>query len=196
MAGQRVRKESLLSSFVEQRIEDKRFLAAFGGGRRGIHVRVEQRVARLVCGPCLGLVHRRRGGLGAGVRRQVERTLAAAAAKRKRGHAQDNDGPSRSCRAQLTDHDDIPKSGRTIQRLPCHGESNTTMKLQRNSFATPYFRCFSRRFAHAFACASTFFGAVPPKLVRLFTDASTDNAFSASGVIFGSTSCIAFSGSS
>ena len=58
------------------------------------------------------------------------------------------------------------------------------------------FRCFSSRFAQAFACAATFFGAVPPKLVRLFTEASTESTFSASAVIFGSISCIAFSGSS
>ena len=144
----------------------------------------------------LALVHRRRGGLGRGARRQVERALAAATAERKRCHAQDNDGPSRSCRAQLTDHDDIPKSGRTIQRLVWRGEANMAMRLQRNWCRKPYFRCFSSRFAQAFACANTLFGAVPPKLVRLFTEASTDSTFSASAEIFGSISCIAFKGSS
>src|SRR4051812_24229088 len=60
----------------------------------------------------------------------------------------------------------------------------------------PNFRSFSNRFSQALACAATFFGAVPPKLVRLFTEASTDSTFSASAVIFGSIPCIAFSGSS
>ena len=50
----------------------------------------------------------------------------------------------------------------------------------------PYFRSFSNRLSQPLACAATFFGAVPPKLVRLFTDASTDSTESASLVIFGS----------
>src|ERR1700761_7345842 len=58
----------------------------------------------------------------------------------------------------------------------------------------PNFRCFSSRFAQALAWAATFFGAVPPKLVRLFTEASTDSTLSASAVIFGSISCMALSG--
>src|ERR1700727_3433758 len=60
--------------------------------------------------------------------------------------------------------------------------------------AQPNFRSFSSRLSQALACAVTFFGAVPPKLVRLFTDASTDNTESESLVIFGSIACIAFNG--
>src|SRR6185312_15660856 len=186
---------------VEERIEDERFLSAFGRrrGRIGSVVRIEH--ARL--GRGFGFAVGRRsshGAIGAigrsGGRRQIERPLATAAGERKRDHAKENDGPSRCCRAQLIDHDEIPKSGRTIQRLPWEGERKRSRKLQRNWFVQPNFRCFSSRFAQALACAATFFGAVPPKLVRLFTEASTESAFSASAVMSGSTSCIAFSGNS
>src|SRR5262249_4919928 len=112
-------------------------------------------------------------------RRQVQRALAATASQRQRNHAQEHDSPSRR-RAEITDHDDIPNAGRTIQRLRCYGESSGPTKLQRNWFVPPYFRCFSSRLAQALACAITFFGAVPPKLVRLFTDDSTESTFSAS----------------
>src|SRR5437879_1111451 len=183
---------------IEERIEDERFLSAFGRrrGRVGSVVRIEHaRLARGL-GLAVGRCSSHRAVWPGGSRRQVERPLAPAAGERKRDHAEENDGPSRGCRAQLIDHDEIPKSGRTIQRLPWEGERKRNRKLQRNWLAQPNFRCFSSRFAQAFACAATFFGAVPPKLVRLFTEASTESAFSASAVIFGSTSCIAFSGSS
>ena len=86
---------------------------------------------------------------------------------------------------------EIPNAGRTIQRLLTSDETRITMKSQRNLGDGPYFRCFSSRFAQALACAVTFFGAVPPNEVRLFTEESTDSTFRASAVIFGSTSCIA-----
>src|SRR5579872_1834446 len=60
----------------------------------------------------------------------------------------------------------------------------------------PYFRSFSNRLSHALAWTATFFGAVPPKLVRLFTEDSTDKTASASLVIFGSIACMAFNGNS
>src|SRR5580704_12953911 len=62
--------------------------------------------------------------------------------------------------------------------------------------AQPNFRSFSSRLSQVLACASTFFGAVPPRLVRLLTEASTDSAASAGAVILGSMACIAFNGSS
>src|SRR5215467_1368725 len=141
--------------FVEERVEDKRFFGASGSGRRrvGSVTRIEH--ARFVRGLSLGI--RRRGDDGGAVRsararRQVQPTLAAAATERKRNHAQEYDGPSRSCRAQMTDHDDIPKSGRTIQRLLHDGECTEDTKLQRNWYLQSNFRCFSSRFAHALAC--------------------------------------------
>src|SRR5690348_16264189 len=181
---------------AEQWVEDKRFLGTAGRGRRCVNAISRVEHARL--GGVLGLgVGRRcpsRRDVARG-RRQVERPLATAASQRQRDHAQEHDGPSRR-RAEITDHDDIPNAGGTIQRLPCHGESSGPTKLQRNWFVPPYFRCFSSRLAQALACAATFFGAVPPKLVRLFTDDSTESTFSASAVILGSTSCIASSGNS
>src|SRR5215813_14802560 len=69
---------------------------------------------------------------------------------------------------------EIPNAGRTIQRLRTYGETRMNMKSQRNLGDEPYFRSFSSRFAQALAWAATFFGAVPPKLVRLFTEESTD----------------------
>ena len=50
-----------------------------------------------------------------------------------------------------------------------------TMKQKRNFAAQPNFRSFSSRFAQALAWAATFLGAVPPKLVRLFTEDSTES---------------------
>src|SRR6185437_1081364 len=198
MAGQRVLNEVLLGlvRVAKQRVEHKRFLGAAGRGRRCVSA--ISRVEHARPGSVLGLgVSRRcpsRRHVARG-RRQVERTLAAATSQRQRNHAQEHHSPSRR-RAEITDHDDIPNAGRTIQRLPCDGESSRPTKLQRNSFLPPYFRCFSRRLAQALACAATFFGAVPPKLVRLFTEDSTESTLSASAVIFGSTSCIALSGNS
>src|SRR6185312_622448 len=185
-----------VGSVVEQRVENERSSGAFGRGRRRLRTVARIEHTRLLRRLGLGVGRRGRCIGPAGARRQIEPTLAAAAGKRQRHHTQENDGPHRSSRTQVNIHDDIPKSGRTIQRLPCHGESNMTVKLQRKSYLQPYFRCFSSRFAHPFACAATFLGAVPPKLVRLFTEASTESTFSASTVILGSTSCIAFSGNS
>src|SRR5579859_700402 len=185
-----------VGSIIEERVEDERPLGAFGRGRRRIGAVARIEHARLLRRLALGIGRRDGGIRSAGRWRQIESTLAAAAGKRQRDHAQENDGPRGSGRTQVIVHDEIPKSGRTIQRMPCHGESNMTVKLQRNSYPQPYFRCFSRRFAHPFACVATFLGAVPPKLVRLLTEASTESTFSASAVIFGSISCIAFSGNS
>src|SRR5262249_43261036 len=180
---------------AQKRVENKRSFAAFGrGGAAFIAV---GRIGGAGRGRARGRGFRGSGGGGfRGVRRQVEAALAAATAERERGSAQHDDGPPRRGQAPLADHFEIPNAGRTIQRLPWSGETRMNMKSQRNLGKRPYFRCFSSRFAQALAWAATFFGAVPPNLVRLFTDESPDSTFRASAVIFGSTSCIALSGSS
>src|SRR5262249_38060931 len=112
----------VLSSFVKKRIEAKGSFLSFGRRRRRVRTIARLAHARLACVLALGVGRRRGGVCPAGARRQVERALAAATGERKRYHAQEKNGPPRRRWAQLTDHDDIPKSGRTIQRLPCHGE--------------------------------------------------------------------------
>src|ERR1700712_3960940 len=119
-----------MASSVEKRIEDERFLAAFGGsGRRiGSGARIEH-AGPARRGQVIGIGLRRGGGLRRGVRRQIERTLAAAAPEREHGHAEHYDGPSRRCWAVVAIHDKIPNAGGTIQRLPRSGETWTAMKL-------------------------------------------------------------------
>src|SRR4051812_34809088 len=87
-------------AFVQERIEDKRVLLAPGRRRGGIAVGGGQDAAGRSAGFGLALGRRRDIGRGGG-RRQVERPLAAAAGKRQRRQAQDNDGPPRAGRAKL-----------------------------------------------------------------------------------------------
>src|ERR1035437_9010553 len=61
--------------------------------------------------------------------------------------------------------------------------------------AQPNFRSFSSRLSQVLACASTFFGGVPPQLLRLFTDASPESTAMTCAVIIGSIACISFKGS-
>src|ERR1700716_945604 len=152
----------MAGSVVEERVENEGFLAAFGGGRRriGSVIRIEH--AGLACRFGVAVGRCRGERLLRHIRRQVEAAFASAAPEREHGRAQKDDGPSRSRRAVSSIHSKIPNAGGTIQRLPCSGESRTIMKLQRNSSAQPNFRSFSSRLSQAFACASTFFGAVPP----------------------------------
>src|SRR5882757_1304857 len=203
MAGSEVSMTQLIDrgsntqvSITQQRVEDKRLLAAFGGNRRGVRSigRIEQ--ARFGRGLRLGVGRRSRSGRRIGGRRQVQGTFASTTGERQHGHSQDDNSPSRRFRSQITIHDGVPNAGRTLQRLPWSGECRKTTQLQRNSNHQPNFCCFSSRLTQAFACAATFFGAVPPKLVRLLTEASTESARNASTVILGSTSCIAASGNS
>src|SRR5439155_3776931 len=89
--------------FVQERVEDKRFLFALGccGGRIRTVGGIEH--ARRLLGFGLGVsrpVDVGRGRAGGG-RRQVQRALAAAAGKRERAQAKDNDGPPRAGRAKL-----------------------------------------------------------------------------------------------
>src|ERR1700722_3167442 len=181
---------------IQERVENEGFLAAFGGRRRRIGSvgRIEH--ARFDRSFRVALGRRRGDRLLRSVRRQIEPALASAAPEREHGRAQKNDGPSLTCRAVLADHEKIPNAGRTIQRLRYSGETRITMKLQRNLRAQPNFRCFSSRLSQAFACARTFFGAVPPKLERLFTEASTESTPKTSLVIPGSIACISLSGNS
>src|SRR6478736_1424436 len=171
-------------SVAQQRVENKRFFGTFGRdwSRLGAIGRIVY--AGLAGALSIG-IRRHSAGRIHGVRRQIEAALAAAAAKRERHCTQNNDSPSRRGQAQIPIHDEIPNAGRTIQRLVQSGETRIIMELQRNLKPQPNFRSFSSRFNQAFACASTFFGAVPPKLVRLFTEDSTDSTLSASPVIFG-----------
>src|SRR5438477_12185223 len=151
----------MAGSVVEERIENERFLAAFGGGRRRIGAVIGIEHARFTRLFGFG-IRRCNRGCRRRTRRQVEAAFASAAAERERGRAQKDNGPSRRRRAVTAGHDKIPNAAGTIQRLPCSGESGTIMKLQRNSSAQPNFRCFSSRLSQAFPCAITFFGAVPP----------------------------------
>src|SRR3954470_15707944 len=144
---------------IQERVEDEGFLAAFGGGRRRIGpvIRIEHaRSARsrlmvriLLSGRCR---------LRRGVRRQVEHALAPAAAKRERGSRQHNDGPSRQFRAVIASHDNIPNARAPYKH--CLALASAAKLLFRLS--QPNFRSFSSRLSQPLACASTFFGAVPP----------------------------------
>ena len=53
-----------------------------------------------------------------GVGRQIEPALAAAAPERQHGRAQNDDGPSRRCRAQLAIHDKIPNAAAPYKDCP------------------------------------------------------------------------------
>src|SRR5579859_4415197 len=101
---------------IEKRIESEWSLRTFAGGRRriGSTTRIEHaRFARLRRGGiardrCGSL--RRRERLRRGGRRQIERALAAAACKRKRGQAQHDKGPSPVVWAVKARHAKIPNA--------------------------------------------------------------------------------------
>src|SRR5215207_5822498 len=90
----RVKKTRQNKTLVEQRIENEFLLAALGGAgaRVGSVGRIEDPGLRRALGLGIrrGLGLRRRRG-----RRQIEPGLASAAPERERGHAQQDDGPSR-----------------------------------------------------------------------------------------------------
>src|ERR1700722_10286586 len=185
---------------VQKRIESERPFGTFACGwqRAGAIVRIEQvraigfRGSRWI---------RLNGGrlllrLTGCSRRQIERSLAPATGKRQRSGAQQDESPSSMVRAVVRSHVKIPNAGRTIQRLVCSGETLKSAQFPAEIATQPNFRSFSSRLSQALACAATFFGAVPPKLVRLFTDASTESTEIASLVMSGSIACIAFSGNS
>src|SRR5262245_28503492 len=83
------------SLLVQERVEDKRFFAALGCGGRGICTVGGVEHARLAGRFGLAIERRGSGGRRRG-RRQIERTLAAAAAQRKRCRGKQNDGPPRA----------------------------------------------------------------------------------------------------
>src|SRR5882672_9552628 len=99
----------MAGSVVQERIENERFLAAFGSRRRRIGSvgRIEH--AWLAGGP-LGLGRLGSGRLRRSVRRQVEPAFASAAAEREHGRAEQNDGPSRRRRTVSTIHSKIPNA--------------------------------------------------------------------------------------
>src|SRR4029078_3904620 len=155
-----------LSVAVEERVEYERPFVALGCRRRSVGA-----VARIEDAGLGGALRFRIGGRPLrrcvrGIRRQVEAALAAAAAERERGHAQQDDGPSRRCQPGVTGHDEIPNT-RAAPYKDCSALARATApwkpkKLQRNFCDQPNFRSFSSRFSQALACAVTFFGAVPP----------------------------------
>ena len=114
-----LRKEGTSSVIVQERIENERLTAAFGSGRRRIGSVILIEHAWLARGRLvvsIGL--RRRGCLRRGVRRQVESTLASAAAKCERGRAQKDNGPSRTCRTVVTIHGKTPNAAAPYKDCP------------------------------------------------------------------------------
>src|SRR5215204_4675680 len=95
---------------AEQRVENEWFFAASGSDRSRLRT-----IGRIVDAGLAGAFAFGIRFHGArrvhGIRRQIEAALAAAAAKRERKHAQDNDGPSRRGQARITSHDEIPNAG-------------------------------------------------------------------------------------
>src|SRR4051794_7509650 len=100
----------MANSITQQRVENERSLVAFRSRRRSVGA--ETRIEDAGLAGALGF----RIGGGAlhgrirGVRRQIKATLAAAAAKRQRSHAQQDDGPSRRCQPVVSGHDEIPNT--------------------------------------------------------------------------------------
>src|SRR5436190_18081487 len=101
-------------SITEERVEYERFFLAPGRFWRGVDAEARIEDAGLGGALGLGIGGRRLRRRIRRVRRQIEAALAAAAPKRKRSHAQQDDGPSRRCRPVVTCHDEIPNTRRTI----------------------------------------------------------------------------------
>lgn len=104
---------------IQERVEDKGFLAAFVRRRRRIGpvIRIEHaRPARsrlVICIPLgRGCRFRRRVG------RKVKRTLSPAASKREHDRAQKDDGPSRRFRAVSAIHGKIPNAPAPYKDCP------------------------------------------------------------------------------
>jgi hypothetical protein len=152
---------------VQDRIEQERLLATTGRRRRALidTVRGREHVPALAGSRlCIGIrrwsagTHRLRRRLW----RQIEAAFTAAASQRQSRSGQNENGPSRGRRAGRTSHSEIPKCGRTIQRLLRSGETPKSIEFSHAKPAQPNFRSFSSRLSQAFACDVTFFGAVPP----------------------------------
>src|SRR5258708_12468808 len=97
-------------SITQQRVEDKRLLAAFGCNRRGVRSigRIEQ--ARFGRGLRLGVGRRSRSGRRIGGRRQVQGTFASTAGERQYGHGQADNRPSPTFPPSITIHATTPQS--------------------------------------------------------------------------------------